>query len=130
MTGTEILRAELERVLAPDRVFADPMSLDRAARSTTPFPSRPSLIVRPSTAEEVAAVVRAAARHGATVHPVSAGRNWGYSDACAPVEGAILVDLSGMNRILEVNADLGYAVIEAGVKQGQLAEYLKERGLP
>jgi 4-cresol dehydrogenase (hydroxylating) flavoprotein subunit len=130
MTEPETLRAELERALAPERVTGDPAALARAARSTTPFPSRPSLIVHPSTTEEVAAIVRIAARHGASVHPISAGRNWGYSDACAPVEGAVLVDLSGMNRILEVNAELAYAVVEAGVKQGQLAEYLREHRLP
>ncbi|MEO8586066.1 MAG: FAD-binding oxidoreductase [Acidobacteriota bacterium] len=133
MTSTgvsEALRDELEKALPPDRVIGESAALDRAARSTTPFPRRPCLIVRPTTTGEVAAIVRIAARHGASVHPVSAGRNWGYSDACAPVEGAILVDLSGMNRILEVNAELGYAVVEAGVTQGQLARHLRETGLP
>ncbi len=130
VAGPEALRTELESALGPERVAGDRAALDRAARSTTPFPSRPRLIVRPSTAEEVAAVVRTAARHGVSLHPVSAGRNWGYSDACAPVEGAVLVDLSGMNRILEVNAELAYAVVEPGVTQGQLADHLKKQGLP
>ena len=35
-----------------------------------------------------------------------------------------------MNRIVEVNAELAYATVEPGVTQGQLAEYLAERGLP
>ncbi len=34
-----------------------------------------------------------------------------------------------MNRIHEVNEDLGYAVIEPGVSQGQLNEYLKSKGV-
>ena len=126
----DALVADLVRALGAERVTADPAALDRAGRSTTPFPSRPCVVARPRTPAEVAAIVRTSARHGASVHAVSAGRNWGYSDACAPVAGAVLVDLSGMNRILEVNAELGYAVVEAGVTQGQLAEHLAARHFP
>ncbi|MEX0886352.1 MAG: FAD-binding protein, partial [Phycisphaeraceae bacterium] len=67
---------------------------------------------------------------GLKLHPVSRGCNWGYGDAAPPGPGQAVLDLSSMNRILEVNAELGYAVIEPGVSQGQLWQYLKDRGLP
>ena len=35
-----------------------------------------------------------------------------------------------MNRIVEVNSDLAYAVVEPGVTQGQLVDYLNEHQLP
>jgi 4-cresol dehydrogenase (hydroxylating) flavoprotein subunit len=41
-----------------------------------------------------------------------------------------VVDLSPMNRILEVNAEDGYALIEPGVTWEQLKAYLAERDLP
>lgn len=85
---------------------------------------------RPASVEEVRAVLRAASRWGVPVFPVSAGKNWGYGDACAPADGMLILDLSRMDRILEVNADLAYAVIEPGVTQGRLEACLRERRLP
>ncbi|NJL24240.1 MAG: FAD-dependent oxidoreductase [Calothrix sp. SM1_5_4] len=79
---------------------------------------------------ETCALVRIAARYGLPLHPVSRGRNWGYGDACAPTDHQVIVDLSRMNRILEFDAELGYARIEAGVSQGDLYNYLVERDLP
>src|SRR5262249_25748645 len=65
-------------------------------------------------------------RRNLAVHPISCGKNWGYSDACATSDGQVLLDLRRMNRIIEVNEELAYATIEPGVSQGQMAEYLEE----
>jgi len=75
-------------------------------------------------------VVRRAGAAGVPVYPISTGRNWGYGDACAPVGGCVLLELSRMDRIVEVNVPLAYAVVEPGVTQGQLARHLEESGLP
>ena len=56
-------------------------------------------------------------------------RSYYDGSACAVQEGQVIVDLSRMNRILEVNEDLAYAVIEPGVTQIQLFNYLKEKKL-
>ncbi|WP_395408097.1 FAD-binding oxidoreductase [Pseudoduganella sp. UC29_106] len=42
----------------------------------------------------------------------------------------MIVDLSGMQRILESSADLAYVVVEPGVTQAQLSEYLISQNLP
>lgn len=118
--------AAWKEALAPDRVEHDDETLDRWARTTQDRGTRPCCVLYPTSTEEVQAVVRVAAKHGVTVYPVSRGKNWGYGDACAPTDGAAIVDLSRMNRIVEVNTELAYAVIEAGVSQGQLYEYLRE----
>ena len=60
------------------------------------------------------------------VYPISCGKNWGYGDACAPAAGSAILDLGRMNRILEVNRELAYCVIEPGVTQGQLFNYLRD----
>lgn len=116
--------------LGEDRVDADPAVLQRYAASTAGWSTLPVAILRPRTTEEVVHVVRAAAAAGIPLYPVSAGRNWGYGDACALADGHAIVDLSGMNRILEAQADLAYVVIEPGVTQQQLSRYLTEQGLP
>jgi len=99
---------------------------DRYARSTHPVGTRPSCVLYPTSTAEVQAIARVASEHGVVLYPISRGRNWGYGDACAPQDGAAIVDLGRMNRILEVNTELAYTVIEPGVTQGQLNAYLKE----
>ncbi|NUM55213.1 MAG: FAD-binding oxidoreductase [Candidatus Hydrogenedentes bacterium] len=112
--------------LGPDKVDDAPATLERYARTTLPTATRPACVLYPATTEEVQAIVRIASEHRVVVYPISRGRNWGYGDACAPTDGAAIVDMSRMNRILEVNTELAYTVIEPGVTQGQLNTYLKE----
>jgi 4-cresol dehydrogenase (hydroxylating) len=85
-------------------------------------------IHQPKTHADVLALVQQARRDKIPLYPVSSGFNWGYG-SCSPVtQGCALVDLSGMNRIL--NADKisranPVAVVEPGVTQGQLYDFLQ-----
>lgn len=126
-------RAEVEKALrewsatlGPDKVTADKGMLERFARTTLLRGTHPACVLYPTSTVEVQTVVRVASAHGVVLFPISRGKNWGYGDACAPQDGAAIVDLSRMNRILEVNTELAYAVIEPGVSQQQLFDYLRE----
>jgi len=119
--------AALESLLGPEHVRHDPASIGRYARSTASAGTQPAAIVLPGSANDVSQIVQIACKHGLSVFPISRGRNWGYGDACAPTDGQVIVDLARMNRIVEVNEQLGYAVIEPGVTQRQLREHLQEQ---
>jgi 4-cresol dehydrogenase (hydroxylating) flavoprotein subunit len=120
---------ELTRIVGHQSVFTDGATVERFARSTAPNGTTPIGVVRPGNREQVRDIVRLAASLSVPVFPVSRGKNWGYGDACAPRHGNLIIDMSGMNRILEVNSELAYAVIEPGVTQGQLVEYIEKNGL-
>jgi 4-cresol dehydrogenase (hydroxylating) len=122
--------AAWDGLLGAARVRRDAATLERYASSTGSCGTRPLAVLRPASAAEVAAVVRVAGRHGLPLYPLSTGRNWGYGDACAVADGQVIVDLGLMNRIVEVDAELAYAVIEPGVTQQQLSRHLLEHGLP
>lgn len=113
-------------VLGEEHVRTDEASLERYSRTTQDTAPRPGCILFPESTAQVQDIVRIAGRCGVVVYPISRGRNWGYGDACAPTPGAAIVNLSRMNQILEVNTGLAYAVIQPGVTQGQLYEYLAE----
>lgn len=83
-------------------------------------------VLRPESSEQVREVLRIASAHSIAVYPISKGRNWGYGDASPLADNQVVLDLGRMNRILEVNTELAYAVIEPGVTQGQLYRYLTE----
>lgn len=117
-------------LLGKSRVSAEDHTRDQYARSTQQFSTRPAAVLYPENAEEVREIVRIASTHGVPLYPISRGNNWGYGDACAATDNQVIVDLRRMNRIIEVNADLAYAVIEPGVTQQQMADYLAEHDIP
>lgn len=116
------------RILGPDRVLTDPADRARYARTTQAFAATPRAVVLPATTAEVAEVVRVAAREGVGLHPISTGKNWGMGAASPMSDDHVVVDLHGMDAILEIDEELGYAVVQPGVTQGQLAARLEELG--
>lgn len=120
--------ASWAQVVGESHVAADEATLARFGRTTLPDAHPAVGVVRPASTEQVAEVVRIAGRHGVPLYPISRGKNWGYGDACPPGPGQVVLDLGRMNRIIEVDETLAYAVVEPGVTQGQLADHLRETG--
>jgi glycolate oxidase len=73
----------------------------------------PGIVVLPGSAEEVAAAVRAC--HEAEMPWVARGAGSGLSGGATPVEGGVLIGLSRLRRILEVDLDNGRVLVEPGV---------------
>lgn len=129
------LISALERwrnIVGEEFVRTDPATLDEYSRSTLPpkYRHRPAAVVLPDSRERVRRVMETAYDTGVELHPISRGQNWGYGAAMPPRDGMVILDLRRMNRIVEVNAELGYAVVEPGVSQKQLADFLRENRLP
>lgn len=130
---TELLRSQdinfalekLRGAVGVENVVTTADGLAARSRDTSLWHRSPSVVVYPATAQEVAEVVRIGAEFRLAVWPFSKGKNWGYGAGMAFENGAIIVVLERMNRILEVDQELAYAVIEPGVSQGQLNTYLK-----
>jgi 4-cresol dehydrogenase (hydroxylating) len=116
-------------VLGAAYVDFSPATVAGLASSTAPWTIAPAGVVRPADTAQVAEVLRQAARHGVALSTISTGKNWGYGDRMPATAGQVVLDLGRMNRIIEVNEELAYAVVEPGVTQGQLFQYLQERGL-
>ncbi|KAF4311966.1 FAD-linked oxidase [Botryosphaeria dothidea] len=89
-----------------------------------------SAFVCPRSVDEVQHVVRAAGDFGIPIWPTSLGRNLGYGGAAPRVRGSVVLNLGKhMNRILEVNVEGAYALVEPGVTFEQLHNYLVEHNL-
>ncbi|WP_426197472.1 FAD-binding oxidoreductase [Massilia sp. DWR3-1-1] len=127
-SNTVDLMQALRAIVGAAHVLDDAASLRRYASSTAGADAgtRPLAVVRPGGRAEVVAIMAAASSHRVAVYPVSTGKNWGYGDACAVGAGQLILELARMDRIVTVDAELAYAVIEPGVTQGQLAAYLRE----
>lgn len=71
-------------------------------------------------------LMRIANRHRVPVYPISTGRNWGYGTALPAQDDCVIIDLSGLNKILHFDAELGAVTLEPGVTQGMLADFLDQ----
>ena len=85
--------------------------------------------VSPVSRDHVVDIVKLSRRLEVPLYPVSTGRNSGYGDANPVTDGCIVVDLSSMRRIIELDETAGLVTVEPGVTQGMLRAYLDERDL-
>jgi 4-cresol dehydrogenase (hydroxylating) len=87
-----------------------------------------SLVLFPRSTEEVQAIVRVADRHEVPVWASSQGRNNGYGGPSARVRGSVLISFRSMNKVLSIDNELGYAVVEPGVRWYDLYDAIVEAG--
>ena len=87
----------------------------------------PAAVVFPETTDEVVEIVRICAAHRCPITPFGAGT--AVEGNFTPVHGGVTVDLSRMDRILEVNAEDFDCTVQAGVRRQQLNEHLRDLGL-
>jgi 4-cresol dehydrogenase (hydroxylating) flavoprotein subunit len=85
----------------------------------------PSAAVKPGSVEEVRAIVLIANELKIPLWVVSRGKNLGYGGAAPRVAGSVTLDLGRMNRILEVNEEFCYALVEPGVTFFDLYEHIR-----
>ena len=84
---------------------------------------------KPKSTRDVMDLVQQARISKRGLYPISPGFNWGYGSASPAKADCDLVDLGGMNRILnadEISLSNPVAVIEPGVTQGQLYDFLQK----
>ncbi len=87
-------------------------------------------ILAPSSTEEVQAIVRAANKYKVPLWPFGRGKNLGYGGASPKQRGDVILDLSRMNRILDVNEKHAQCLLEPGVGYFDLFRHLKENRIP
>jgi glycolate oxidase len=127
VTPREIARA-LSGTLPAEILLTDAPTLDAHAHDETEdLRSRPGLVVAPRTEEEVRALMAAARKLRFPVTPQ--GALTGLSGGALPSEGGVALDLRRMNRILEIDRENLFAVVEPGVVTQTLQEEVERIGL-
>jgi len=97
-------------------------------RDESPFdPQPPDAVVFAESTEEVRTAIELCARYGVPVIPYGNGSS--LEGHLLAVEGGVSIDLSGMNRVLSINAEDLTATVEAGVSRKALNEALRDTGL-
>lgn len=87
----------------------------------------PDGVVFPSATEEVSDILRLANREGFPVIPRGAGT--GFTGGSVPVQGGVVLSLERMKRILEIDVDNFFAVVEPGVVTWEFQQEVERLGL-
>jgi glycolate oxidase len=111
-----------------DCVLVDDDSLTlHASDETEDLVFRPDVVVVPKTAEAIADIMRIATEYRIPVTPRGAGT--GLSGGALPVHGGIVLSTKGLNRILEIDRENLFAVVEPGVITQVFQEAVEAVGL-
>jgi glycolate oxidase len=117
----------LRAVVGPGGILAAPSELlVYECDGFTIEKNKPDVVVFPTSAEQAAAVVRVCNECGAPFLPRGAGTS--LAGGCLPVGGGVVISLSRMKRILEVDYRNRFAVVEPGVVNLWLTNHLRPHG--
>ena len=118
----------LKAIVGPENLLADDESRKTYAQDETEdlnFP--PEVVVRPSTTEQVSAILKFANRRSIPVTPRGGGT--GLSGGALTVHGGICLSMEKFNRILEIDSTNLQATVEPGVITQKFQEELEGMGL-
>lgn len=128
MKDSKAVYDELQSIVGSGNISNDEIILYSYSEDSSPFPSRkPAVVVRVSETSEVAQIMKIANKTKTPVVP--AGGRSSISGAPLPrVAGAIMLDLTGMDRVKEVDEDTQTVTVQGGVRWAQLIHELNLKG--
>ena len=123
-----ISKNELAKIVGKENVSdAQAVLLKYSSDHSLVPPGVPDFVVCPTSSEQVSQVLNLADKGNVPVIPVSSQVH--FNGGAIPRQGGIVLDLSKMNKILEIDEDLKKVRIEAGVTWGQLTGELAKKGM-
>ncbi|MDR9755998.1 MAG: FAD-binding oxidoreductase [Thermoanaerobacterales bacterium] len=120
---------ELKSIVGEDNVVLDPEKLEAYGMdevSEAEWQHAPEVVVKPENAEQISRILKLANRELIPVTPRGAGT--GLSAGAVPMLGGILVSVERMNKILELDRENLFMVVEAGVTTGEVQRTAQEAG--
>src|SRR5437870_4902011 len=126
-SATTTLVDRLRAAVGPSAVLASPSELlVYECDGFTIEKNKPDVVVFPTSTEQIVAVVKVCGELNVPFLPRGAGTS--LAGGCLPVGGGVMIALTRMKRILEVNTRDRYAVVEPGVVNLWLTNHLRPLG--
>ena len=119
--------ATLQTLLGDRLSTGDTVRAEHSRDEAYSVPVLPDAVAFPADVDEVVAIMKACSATGCPVVPFGIGTS--LEGHVVPLHGGVSVDLSRMNRILEIDERNLLAVVEPGVTRNQLNEALRATGL-
>ena len=127
MTAVMTLLDRLKQVVGPEGILSSPSELVvYECDGYTIEKNKPDVVVFPTSTEQIVRIVKICNEENVPFLPRGAGTS--LAGGCLPVGGGVMISLTRMKRILEVNSRDRYAVVEPGVVNLWLQNHLKPHG--
>ena len=88
--------------------------------------TKPDIVVRPDNLSHIVDIMKYASQKNVPVTPRGGG-SWGLGGVL-PIGGGIVIDLNGMNRIIDLNIEDEYVTLETGVEWKRLSDAIEKYG--
>jgi len=125
---TPLILDQLRALVGPENVVASPDELlVYECDAYTLERGLPNVVVLPRTTEEVAAIVKLCATQNLPIIPRGAGTS--LSGAVLAVTGGVMIALTRMNGIVQIDYPSRRALVEAGCVNAWVTNAVKPRGL-
>ena len=126
MKLTPHIKQELARIVGAENILDDELSLALYAYDCSLSRTRPDGVILVQQAAQIAPVIKILARHKIPFVPRASATN--HAGSCVALKGGIILNLTALNHILEINTREGYAVVEPGVITADLQDSLAPLG--
>ena len=124
----KVLIEEFERIVGKQNCFSE--IEDTMAYSYDAFPEEPKapdIVVKPNDYEQIGQVIKLCNENSIPLIVRGSGTN--LSGGTLPVSGGCVMLMTGFNKILDINTDDLYAIVQAGVVTQKLADAVAKKGL-
>jgi len=116
----------LKRLVGAENVLTDEASLLLHGYDCSISRARPDVVVQVSCANQIAPIVSQLAQYEIPFVARAAATN--HAGSCAPLRGGVVLNLTKLNRILQISTEEKFAWVEPGVVTAQLQEALRPLG--
>ncbi len=119
--------ATLKKIVGESNIKTDPSDLYAYGSDSSVHHAMPWAIVRPETTAQVQAIMKYANKN--LIPIIARGGGSGMCGQTVPIHGGIVLDMKGMNKILEINLADVYCRVQPGVVDDDLNLALKKYGV-
>jgi len=127
---TPELVQELESIVGVKNVTVDAEKMEKYSHdeeTDVRYQHMPEAVAFPDNAGQIAEIMKLANRESVPV--VARGGGTGLAAAAVPLFGGIVISTEHMDRVLEINEDAMYMVVQPGVRTDDVQKAAREKGL-
>jgi len=123
---SKALLSDLQKIVGEEWLLMRQRDLIVYSYDSTPFRGKPWAVILPKNTEEIRQVVQLFKKH--SMPAVCRGAGTSLSGGPVPAEGGIVVALTRMDKIIEIDLENGWVVVEPGIRNQALQKVLHPLG--
>lgn len=116
----------LKSLVGPQNIFTDEASLWLHAYDCSSSRMRPDTVIHVANSAQVAPIIKILNQFSIPFVARAAATN--HAGSCSTPQGGVVLNLAGLTRIIQINTQEAFALVEPGVITGQLQEQVAALG--